>query len=765
MSQWKKSDPHYEREVGKYGSALPSREFIMKLLAEQAGPVPTERLHELLGIDEEDVRNLQRRLRAMEREGQVIRDRAGGYGLVKRMDLTRARVRGHRDGYGFAIPEEGGEDLYLHARQMRRVMDGDRVLVRERGQDKRGRLEGVIVEVLERAHTELVGRYYRDGGVSFVTPDNGRIIHDILIPEEGRGKARNGQVVVVEITQPPSDRSQPVGVVREVLGTVRGPGMEVEIALRAHNIPHEWPAAVEREAEKLPDAVTARESAQRIDLRDLPLVTIDGEDARDFDDAVYCEPAGRGSWRLVVAIADVSHYVKPGSKLDREATERGTSVYFPGQVVPMLPEKLSNGLCSLNPEVDRLCLFADMRISAQGKLTRFSFGEGVMYSHARLTYTQVGEWLDSPDSRAETNVIRQRPDLHEPVRNLHALFEVLHAARLKRGAIDFETVETRIEFGEGRKIEQIVPVHRNVAHRIIEECMLCANVSAARFMEENEVAGLYRIHDGPEEEKLAKLREFLSGFSLSLGGGAKPKPAHFQELLAKIEGRPEFPLLQTVLLRSLQQARYSPENIGHFGLAYTEYAHFTSPIRRYPDLLVHRALRSVIRSDRETTQVVRVPTAKPIPLPQIYPYQFADLEVLGNNCSQNERRADEAVRDATDTLKCEYMEARVGETFEGTISAVTGFGFFVLLDDLYVEGLVHVTGLPHDYYHHDAIHHRFVGERSGRTFRLSDRVSVRILRVDVEQRKIDFELAEEAPPEARKPRKPRKRTRRRASKK
>ncbi len=742
MGKWKKKDPHYAREMGKYGSALPSREYILELLGKQTGPVSTDRLHELLGIDEEDIRSLQRRLRAMEREGQILRDRSGQYGLVQRMDLVRARVRGHRDGYGFAIPEEGGEDFYLHARQMRRVMDGDRVLVRTRGQDRRGRLEGVIVEVLERAHQELVGRYFREGGVSFVVPDNARISQDVQVPPEGRGAARNGQVVVVEITQPPSDRTGPVGRVREVLGQVRGPGMEIEIALRAHGIPHEWPAGVAREAQRLPDEVGSRDSRHRVDLRDLPLVTIDGEDAKDFDDAVFCEPAERGGWRLVVAIADVSHYVKVGSKLDQSAQERGTSVYFPGQVVPMLPEKLSNGLCSLNPAVDRLCLFADMRISPQGRLTSWQFGEGVMHSQARLTYTQVGAWLENPDSRSSQNPLRQREDLHDPVRNLHALYQVLRAAREKRGAIDFETVETRIEFGERRKIERIVPVERNVAHRIIEECMLCANVSAANFLLDHKVPALYRVHDGPEEDKLSNLREFLGGFGLNLGGGAKPKPAHYQKLLSSIQGRPELPLLQTVMLRSLQQAMYAPENIGHFGLAYPAYTHFTSPIRRYPDLLVHRALRSVIRSRRKTDAVVRAPGAGTLERDEIYPYQFQQLEQLGVQCSIAERRADEAVRDATDTLKCEYMEARVGEVFEGTVSAVTGFGFFVLLDELYAEGLVHVTSLPHDYYHFDAVHHRFVGERTRRMFRLSDRVRVRVLRVDVEQRRIDFELAE-----------------------
>ncbi|WP_165674567.1 ribonuclease R, partial [Metapseudomonas otitidis] len=520
------------------------------------------------------------------------------------------------------------------------------------------------------------------------------------------------------------------------------PGMEIEVALRSYDIPHEWPEAVEKEAAKLKPEVAEKDKQKRVDLRDLPLVTIDGEDARDFDDAVYAEARKGGGWRLFVAIADVSHYVKVGSALDEEAAKRGNSVYFPEKVVPMLPEVLSNGLCSLNPQVDRLAMVCEVTLSRAGKMTGYEFYEAVIHSHARLTYTKVSQLLETPDSPEGQQLAEQMPHLVPHLQQLYKLYKVLLAARHKRGAIDFETQETRIVFGADRKIAEIRPTQRNDAHKLIEECMLCANVATARFMQDHDIPSLYRVHDGPPAERLEKLRLFLGELGLTLNKGkGEPTPSDYQALLETIRDRPDYHLIQTVMLRSLSQAVYSADNQGHFGLNYDAYTHFTSPIRRYPDLLVHRAIRSVIRSKRETEHVRRAGAAA-MPKARIYPYDEAALERLGEQCSMTERRADEATRDVTNWLKCEYMRERVGETFPGVISAVTGFGLFVELTDIYVEGLVHVTALPGDYYHFDAIHHRLAGERSGRSFRLGDQVEVVIARVDLDERKIDFELSE-----------------------
>lgn len=741
MAHWKELDPNYEREQALYGDALPSREYIMQLLGGESGPVKVERLHELLEVSEEqEIEHLRRRLRAMERDGQILRDRRGALGLISRMDLVRGRVQGHKDGFGFVIPDDGSDDLYLHTRQMRKVLDGDRVLVREAGQDRRGRREGVIVEVLERGTSSVVGRYREEGGVAFVAPDNKRIHQDILIPAEGRGQAVSGQIVVAEITQHPTQRNGPIGRIASVLGEHLAAGMEVEIAVRNHSIPHQFPDAVLAEADALPDEVQETDKHGRFDFRDLPLVTIDGEDARDFDDAVFCEPVRGGGWRLLVAIADVSHYVRVGTALDDEARERGNSVYFPGQVIPMLPEKLSNGLCSLNPDVDRLCMVADLRISAKGKTTEFKFVEGVMRSRARLTYTTVAAVLRKPNGR-KAKAFRERfPDLERELKNLHALFAVLRDAREKRGAIDFDTVETKVMFGDDRKIEKIVPVERNDAHKLIEECMLAANVAAASFLKKHKLQALFRVHEGPKPEKLETLRQFIGEFGLNMSGGEKPTPKDYQKLSHAISERPDRHLIQTVMLRSMRQAVYSPENVGHFGLAYDSYAHFTSPIRRYPDLLVHRGIRSIIRSKRRSKHVGRVSGVADLPIAKIYPYQSADMERIGELCSRSERRADEATRDALDTLKCEYMLEHVGEIFEGTISAVTGFGLFIELDDVYIEGLVHISNLNSDYYHLDAAKHRLLGERSRKAYRLGDRLKVMVARVDVEERRIDLEL-------------------------
>ena len=626
---------------------------------------------------------------------------------------------------------------------MSQVFDGDVVLCRANGVDDRGRREGTVVEVLERNTRQLVGRYACEKGVCFVIPDNSRIQHDVFIPEEGELKPNQGQYVVVEIVSQPEWRARPTGKIIEVMGDHMAAGMEIDVAIRSHDIPHVWPEGVLAEAALLADEPLEEDKLGRIDLRELPFVTIDGEDARDFDDAVYCEAKKTGGWRLWVAIADVSHYVAVNSALDKEATLRGNSVYFPERVVPMLPEALSNGLCSLKPEVDRLCMVCEMTISAKGKLTGYQFFEGVMHSHARLTYTKVGAILDPEHGKHEELCERYR-DVLPHLQHLHSLYKALRIARKERGAIDFETTETRIVFGPDRKIADIVPVVRNDAHKLIEECMLSANVAAAKFLEDHELHALFRVHEGPTEEKLKSLREFLGEQGLSLSGGEKPTPGDYQTVLAQINERPDAHIIQTMLLRSLRQAVYQPQNEGHFGLNYTGYAHFTSPIRRYPDLLVHRAIRYIVRSQPEAKTVRSIDGVTPLARQVIYPYDMAALLALGEQTSMTERRADEATREVVAWLKCEYLKDRVGEEFKGVVSAVTSFGLFVELSDVYVEGLVHVSALASDYYHFDQAKQRLIGERTRTSFQLGDELTVKVLRVNLDDKKIDLELVDVA---------------------
>jgi len=739
---WQTLDPEAAREAEKYANPIPSRELILAHLAERGAPASRAQLFEELGLQGEEAEEaLRRRLRAMERDGQLIYTRRGAYAPVDKLDLIRGRVSGHRDGFGFLIPDDGSDDLFLSPAQMRLVFDGDRALARVAGLDRRGRREGALVEVLERAHETLVGRFFEESGVSVVVADNPKIQQQVLVLPGKQGAARHGQFVQVRIEVWPTVFRQAQGEVVEVLGDYMAPGMEIEVAMRSYDLPHEWPQALLKEAHKLKPEVEEKDKEKRVDLRELPFVTIDGEDARDFDDAVYAEAVKGAGWRLFVAIADVSHYVKVGSALDEEAIKRGNSVYFPERVIPMLPEELSNGLCSLNPLVDRLAMVCEMTVSKGGELTGYQFYEAVIHSHARLTYNKVSQLLEKPNSTEAKYLRQQMPHLVPHLRQMYALYKVLLAARQVRGAIDFETQETRIVFGADRKITEIRPTQRNDAHRLIEECMLCANVATARFLEEHEVPALYRVHDGPPAEKLEKLRGFLAELGLTLyRGKGEPTPKDYLNLLEAVRERPDQHLIQTVMLRSLSQAVYSPENAGHFGLNYEAYTHFTSPIRRYPDLLVHRAIRSVIRSKRATEKVRRVGAAS-MPKARIYPYDEGRLEQLGEQCSMTERRADEATRDVVNWLKCEYMRERVGESFPGVITAVTGFGLFVELTDIYVEGLVHVTALPGDYYHFDPVHHRLSGERSGRSYRLGDTVEVLVARVDLDERKIEFELA------------------------
>ena len=729
----RRHDPHARREASRYEQPIASRELILEIIAEAGSPINRESLAETLEIhDDTGQEALRRRLQAMVRDGQLVRNRRGCYALADQFDLVQGRVIGHPDGFGFLVPDDGSDDVYLSARQMRSVYHEDRVQARIAGKDRRGRLEGEVVEVLQRNTHRVVGRFYRESGINFVVPDNKRQVHDISVPETEVHGAAHGQIVTVEIVEQPGKRHRPVGRIVEVLGEHMAPGMEIDIAIRSHDLPQEWPAEVDAEIRHYKGEVPDEAKAGRTDLRNVPLVTIDGEDARDFDDAVFCERKSSG-WRLLVAIADVSHYVLPDTALDREAQKRGNSVYFPERVIPMLPEVLSNGLCSLNPEVDRLCMVCEMQISASGKITRSRFFEGVMRSHARLTYTQVAAMVVDNDQALRKQYHSLVPHLEE----LHELYLSLRQARESRGAIDFETTETRIIFGKERKIDRIVPLERNDAHKMIEECMIAANVAAARFLIRLKMPTLFRVHGRPDGEKVEDLQEFLRELGLSIGGGLRPDAKDYARLLSSVHGRPDEHLINTVLLRSMPRAEYHPENIGHFGLAHEKYVHFTSPIRRYPDLLVHRAIRHILREEKAAT----------------FDYSHADMQAFGEQCSMTDRRADEATRDAVDWLKCEYMLEHIGVTFRGVISSVTSFGIFVELKDVYIEGLVHVTSLGNDYYHYDPTRHWLMGERTHKIYRLGDTVVVNVVQVNLDDRKIDLELVEKGSVNSRRRRK------------
>jgi ribonuclease R len=734
-------DPNAEREAAKYDNPVPSREMIGDILRNHGKPLSHRRLCKILMIhDAEREEAVRRRLMAMVRDGQAVQGSDGGFSAIDSREGIRGRVIGHRDGFGFVVPGDGSDDLFLHNSQMRRVFDGDEVSVMVTGIDRRGRREGRIIEVLTRNTAQLVGRYFCRHGYGTVVPENTRISIDILVPQALSAGAKEGQMVVIDIMAQPEPHAQPTGRVVEILGDHMAPGMEIDVAIRAHDIPNVWPEEVLAEASKLPAVPANKDKLHRIDLRHLPFVTIDGEDAKDFDDAVYCEKR-RGGYTLYVAIADVSHYVPVGSALDEEAKNRSTSVYFPGRVVPMLPEALSNGLCSLNPHVDRLVMVCQMNLTPAGKMTKFSFFEGIIHSQARLTYTIVGRLVDARDEAAHPERIAFGA-LTQHIDTLHDLYKVLRETRDVRGAIDFETVETRIVFGTDRKIDAIVPVVRNDAHKLIEECMLCANVAAAQFIEKHGLAGLYRVHDGPGGQKLTSLRKYLGELGLELSGGDDPRPADYQKLAERIGERPDRNIVQTMMLRSMSQAVYQPENRGHFGLAYSAYTHFTSPIRRYPDLLVHRAIRHIVRSDIPSKLVTRAEGAKPIAAKRIYPYDLEAMVALGEHCSMAERRADEASREVVAWLKCEYLLDRVGEEFPGIVTAVTAFGIFVELGDLYVEGLVHISALADDFYHFDAAKQRLVGERHRKSFHLGGAVRVQVVRVNLDERKIDLVLVD-----------------------
>ena len=665
----------------------------------------------------------------------------------ERNPVFTGKLIGHRDGFGFLKPDQGGDDVFVSPREMLKAMHGDRVSARLSGTDRRGRPEAVIEEVLEHAVSRLVGRLVHERGMTLVIPEDQRIKHDVVIDLGEVAGAQPGQVVVVEILDPPTRYTPPIGRVVEILGGVDDPGMEVEIAVRKFDVPWQFSAEALALAEQLPEQIRRADLKGRVDLRDLPFMTIDGDDARDFDDAVYAEPAGtarRASTRLLVAIADVGHYVHSGDALDRDAYERATSVYFPRRVIPMLPEKLSNGLCSLNPNVERLVLVCDMVVSAAGKVTAYQFYEAVIISAARLTYDQAWSAMADPEG-SEANGLGP---LHAALMNLVRVYEALAGERSERGAIELETVETYMQVGTDGRIEKILPRVRNNAHRLIEECMLAANTSAADFLKRMKRHGLYRVHEGPTPERLKSLRDFLKLQGLSLSGGDDPQPADYAELSKKLLMRPDARLLQTLLLRSMQQAIYSPDNEGHFGLAYEAYTHFTSPIRRYPDLLTHRVIKAALASKNYlpsfggddlllSPEATADASGQP---PKLDADRLVWWRRVGDHCSAAERRADAASRDVEAWLKCQFMRSRVGEQFRGTVTGVTSFGLFITLDSLYVEGLVHVSELGAEYFQHNEVLHELRGERTGVRFRLYDPVSVLVSRVDLDGRRIEFRL-------------------------
>ena len=663
-------------------------------------------------------------------------------------------VSGHRDGHGFVIRDDGQADIYLPSNEMRAVLHKDRVKARIVRLDRKGRPEGRVTEIVERANSPIIGRLLQESGVWLVAPEDKRYGQDVLIPKGATGSAKPGQVVVVELTEPPALYGQPVGRVKEVLGEIDDPGMEIEIAVRKYGVPHEFSEAALAQARALPDHVRASDHKHRVDLRDVPLVTIDGEDARDFDDAVYCEPAKVGrtkGWRLLVAIADVSHYVETGSAIDVDAYDRATSVYFPRRVIPMLPEKLSNGLCSLNPGVERLCMVCDMLINAKGEVHAYQFYPAVMFSHARFTYTEVAAILQNTRGPEAA----QRKALVPYLLNLHDVYRALLAARNVRGAVDFETVETQIVCDESGRIEKIVPRTRNDAHKLIEEAMLAANVCSADFIGEGKHTGLFRVHEGPTPEKQDILRNYLKAMGVTQTISDNPHPSEFQLIANATKDRPESQQIHTMLLRSMQQAIYTPLNAGHFGLAFDAYTHFTSPIRRYPDLLVHRVIKAILAGKRYQLPALPTPgeahaklskrlasrakpvTGEPVKKPSADTLAW---QAAGLHCSANERRADEASRDVEAWLKCKYMREHLGEEFSGVVSSVTSFGLFVTLDAMYVEGLVHITELGGEYFRFDEARQELRGERTGIRYALGSRVQVQVSRVDLDGRRIDFRL-------------------------
>ncbi len=718
------ADPMAAREAARYENPIASREAIANLLQDSPGPLTAEELGEALDLLAEDRFDaLSRRLGAMVRDGQLLRNRRGGYAVAQKLDLVAGTVIANPDGFGFLKCDDGGEDLFLPPGELRKALHGDRVLASITGVDRRGRREGAIVEVLEHRLTRLTGRYSERAKIGLVVPDDRRVLTEVLIPQEDTNGAREGQLVVVEVTQPPEKGRPPMGRILLVLGDRLTPSLVVQAAIHGHDLPHEFPREALAEAAEVPLEVPAAEAKRRVDLRKLPLVTIDGEDAKDFDDAVWCEPNAEG-FRLIVAIADVSHYVRPGTALDDEAIKRATSVYFPGFVVPMLPETLSNGICSLMPKVERLCFACDMQVDFDGNVLRSKFYEAIMRSHARLTYTQVWKAVGEADTEAGQEAVAQVGSLMPQVQRLHQLYKVLAKARTRRGAIEFESSEVRFVLDNSGEVVQAGMLERNDAHKLIEECMIAANVEAAKFVTGKQMPAPFRVHPRPPEAKYGDLLEYLSEFGLSLPPWGKVQPRDFTQLLRKVRVRPDAALLETVLLRSQSLAVYQTDNLGHFGLALEAYAHFTSPIRRYPDLLLHRSIKHAL--DNGNADGFR--------------YSAKDMAALSLQCSEKERKADEVEREVDERYRSAWMEKHVGDEFDGVVSGVTNFGLFVELAGSKVNGLVHVTQLPHDYYHFDPLRRSLAGERTGLRFRLGDPVRVLVLKASVEDKRIDFRL-------------------------
>jgi ribonuclease R len=721
VSILKKTDkPNSASAKGRrYKHPVPGRNELLQFLRDAGQPLVLDAI--MKGLDLRGQRAqaaLIETLGRMVRAGQIIENRRHVYCLAEKLELVPGIVSAHRDGFGFVIRDDGEQDVYLSAREMRALIDGDRVAIKVTGRDFRGRPEGRVVEILERGIRDIAGLFIRERGIGLVLPDNPKISHRVLIPSGESGSAEPGQIVVAEILDYPTNDEPPTGRVVRVIGDPSQPGIATDIAIHAHGIPETWPGAVLQEIRRFDQSVPAADIKDRADFRDLPLATIDGADARDFDDAVYCAPAANG-WRLVVAIADVAHYVDTGTGLDREAVRRGTSVYFPNRVVPMLPEVLSNELCSLKPDVDRLCMVCDMHVDATGNVTRSRFHDGVMRSVARLTYSQVADFL-AQQSRADIPQAVQ-----SSLSQLHALYKALAAARQRRGAIELDIPQTRIELDSAGVVKRILTVPRNDAHRLIEECMIAANVQAGRFLQKHRIPGLFRVHARPDPDRFGELREFLTTLGLKVPHPDHVEPRHFNQLLRQVADRPDAQTISVAMLRSMMHAEYTPKNVGHFGLALETYAHFTSPIRRYPDLLVHRAIRHIVAGGKAGS----------------YRYSPGDMERLGAISSAHERRAEEATRDVEARLKCQFMQDKVGGEFEGIVTGVTNFGVFVQLLDPQVDGLVHVTSLENDYYRFDAGALALIGERTGKRYTLGDRLRVIVARVDLDSRRIDFRLS------------------------
>ncbi|MBV7434201.1 ribonuclease R [Cardiobacteriaceae bacterium TAE3-ERU3] len=725
INNWQAQDPYHAREQQKYGKyPLPSREFILQWMSEYGKLLTTTQIVDAFDLDEEQGEHLTHRLKAMISSGQLTRNRQGRIGITKKMDLLTGHVIAHPEGYGFFSPEGDEPDGFIPPKYMQELMHGDKIVARVKFVDQKGRKDYAPVEILQRAQKRVVGKLQRRQGLWFVVPENRRLTNTVIVAPDALSGAKEGEIVVANILEYPSRGQQSaVGEVVEVLGSELAAGLEVAIAIENHNIPSEFPEDAIAQSEALPEQLTESDYEGRMDLRHLPMVTIDGITARDFDDAVYAEKRGE-NYRLYVAIADVSHYVEPDSPLDKEAYNRATSVYFPDRVIPMLPEKLSNGLCSLNPNVDRLVMVCEMTIGPDGSVRRSKFHEAVIHSHERFTYETVEKILFERDE----DLRRSFAKLLEPLENLKAVYDLLLAARKARHTIEFNFKEAEFHYDSEGKIESISARERLEAHKLIEECMIIANVTAAKFLQKHNMPALYRVHDDPSEERLAKLLEFIGKIGLVWRGDAADKiePKHFSWLLDKAGERDDRHLLEKMVLRSMAQAVYSPENRGHFGLALENYAHFTSPIRRYPDVLVHRAIRHILRGGKRKN----------------YRYSPEAMAEMGKHCSMAERRADDATRDAMDFLKCEFMSHHIGETFEGQIANITSFGFFVTLEKFFIDGLVHISTLTSDYYHYDSDTVTLTGERSGRVFHMMDKVVIQVAKVDMEDKKIDFELIE-----------------------